>query len=67
MAGTIECKGPHTCPYCDTNIAEAQFPDCEACDMTLLRCPKCLWVIPKDTKKCPHCGAAIPKQAAKGG
>ena len=57
----------HTCPYCDEAIAEAAFPYCQACGLKVLRCPACEMVVPKDTRKCPHCGADIKKTIAGGG
>ena len=47
------------CPYCDTDIAKAAFPYCEACKVTVLRCPICHMTIERDTLKCPHCGTDI--------
>jgi RNA polymerase subunit RPABC4/transcription elongation factor Spt4 len=47
----------HTCPFCDSEIAEAAFPYCEACDLKVLRCPQCGMAVPRDREKCPQCGA----------
>jgi predicted amidophosphoribosyltransferase len=57
---------PHTCPYCDDEIAEAAFPYCEACGLKVLRCPKCGLSVPRGKARCPHCGADIKSEAAKG-
>jgi hypothetical protein len=61
-----KCGQTRACPYCDADIAEAAFPYCEACNVTLLRCPKCGLSVPRGKEKCPHCGANIRKTAAKG-
>ena len=53
------------CPFCDEEIAEAAFPYCEACGLNALRCPKCGLTMPRESVKCPHCGADI-RSAAKG-
>ncbi|MFC2047203.1 zinc-ribbon domain-containing protein [Chloroflexota bacterium] len=47
------------CPYCDAEIAEALWPYCDACEITVFYCPKCRESIPRDSKTCPHCGAEI--------
>ena len=47
------------CPYCDTEIAEASFPYCEACQVKVFYCPKCHMPVPRENRKCPHCGAEI--------
>ncbi|MHB8104548.1 MAG: double zinc ribbon domain-containing protein [Dehalococcoidales bacterium] len=49
----------HSCPFCDDDIAEAAFPYCQACEVNVLRCPKCHLNVPRDAEKCPHCGADI--------
>jgi Zn-finger nucleic acid-binding protein len=60
-------KEPLYCPYCDEEIAEAAFPYCEACGVEIFYCPKCCEAIPRDKKICPHCGADIKEETAKGG
>ena len=60
-------KEHHYCPYCDAEIAEAAFPYCKACELTIFYCPKCHETIPREKKTCPHCGADIKGEAAKGG
>jgi len=57
---------PRACPFCDAEIAEAAFPYCEACSVKVLRCPKCGLTLPRGKEKCPHCGADIKREAAKG-
>ena len=57
---------PHTCPYCEADIAEAAFPYCEACGLQVIHCPKCGMSIARGTEKCPNCGAIIKDEAAKG-
>ena len=47
------------CPYCDEEIAEASFPYCEACKVTVFNCPTCRKPVPRDNRVCPHCGAEI--------
>ena len=47
------------CPYCDEEIAEAQFPYCDACGVEIFYCPQCRKPLPRDKKKCPNCGAVI--------
>lgn len=48
-----------TCPYCEAEIAEASFPYCEACKVKVFHCPSCKESIPRNSTKCPHCGAEI--------
>lgn len=57
-------KKPHTCPYCDEEIAEASFPYCEACGLQVLSCPKCGMSVARERETCPSCGTNI-KEAAK--
>ena len=52
-------KKPCFCPYCDEEIAEASFPYCGACEVTVFYCPKCRKPVPRDNRVCPHCGAEI--------
>ncbi len=52
-------KAHLTCPYCDAEIAEASFPYCEACRVKVFYCPSCKAPIPRDSQKCPQCGAEI--------
>jgi predicted amidophosphoribosyltransferase len=52
-------KEGHFCPYCDDEIAEASWPYCDACDVTVFYCPDCRKPVPRDKKSCPHCGAEI--------
>ncbi len=47
------------CPYCDEEIAEAAFPYCQACEVTVFYCPRCRQVVPRENRVCPHCGAEI--------
>lgn len=56
----------HSCPYCDEEIAAAAFPYCIACGVKILRCPRCQLPVPRDSEKCPHCGADIRKEAVPG-
>ena len=52
-------KEKRACPYCDAEIAEASFPYCEACAVTVFHCPKCRKPVERDKKVCPNCGAKI--------
>lgn len=54
------------CPYCDAEIAEAAFPYCEACEVTITYCPECQKPVPRGKTTCPACGAAVGGEAAKG-
>ena len=47
------------CPYCEPEIADSQFPYCQACHKTELYCPECHQPVSRDEKKCPKCGAKI--------
>ena len=47
------------CPYCDEEIAEASFPYCEACQVTVFYCPKCHMAVSRENRICPNCGAEI--------
>ena len=47
------------CPYCEEEIAEASFPYCKACKVTIFYCPKCRKPLPRDNKVCPYCGAEV--------
>jgi hypothetical protein len=53
------------CPYCDSEIAEASFPYCEACEVPVFNCPTCHQPVPREMRKCPGCGADIKCEAAK--
>jgi len=55
------------CPYCDTEIAEAAFPYCKACEIPVFYCPQCREAVPRDKKVCPHCGTDIRKESNQGG
>jgi hypothetical protein len=50
------------CPFCDAEIMKASLPFCQACKVTLVYCPACRKTIPKDSRVCPKCGAAIKSQ-----
>jgi predicted amidophosphoribosyltransferase len=63
---TNQEKKVRFCPFCEEEIAEAAFPYCEACGLSALRCPKCGMAIPRNQEKCPHCGADLREEAAKG-
>jgi hypothetical protein len=52
-------KQLRTCPYCDAEIAEAQFPYCEACGLKAVPCPGCGLPVAATRKTCPHCGCEI--------
>mgnify|MGYP001120890356 CR=1 FL=1 len=59
-------KGPRYCPYCDMEIAEVSFAYCKACAVEIFYCPKCQQPVPRDKQVCPHCGADIREEVAKG-
>jgi len=48
-----------SCPYCDKEIAELQYPYCQACEVEIFYCPECRKPLPRDKKTCPGCGAEI--------
>lgn len=60
-------KRPCCCPYCDAEIGEGVFSYCQACKVEILYCPKCGQAIARDKRLCPHCGADVEGEAAKGG
>jgi RNA polymerase subunit RPABC4/transcription elongation factor Spt4 len=67
MAEKHEPEKEHRyCPYCDSEIAEAAFPYCEACEVEIFYCPECRKPVPRDKQTCPHCGSDISKEAKKG-
>ena len=35
------------CPYCDQEVMEADFPYCQACQVTIFYCPKCRKPLPR--------------------
>ena len=53
------------CPYCDEEIMEADLPYCQACQVTILYCPKCRKPMRRENTVCPHCGADIRAEAMK--
>lgn len=55
-----------SCPYCDAEIAREALPWCQTCGVEVLYCPKCHEVIGRDDRVCPHCGASIEEEAARG-
>jgi predicted amidophosphoribosyltransferase len=59
MAREKEKKMRLCCPYCDEEIVEADFPYCQACQVTIFYCPKCRKPLPRENMICPHCGAEI--------
>jgi len=54
-----ETKTRPVCPYCDTEMADANLPYCEVCKVKVLRCPVCHAVIDRETLVCSHCGSEI--------
>ena len=50
------------CPYCDEEIAEAAFPYCQVCQITIFYCPKWRTPLPRDNRVCPHSGAEIKSE-----
>ena len=53
------------CPYCDSDIAEAQFPYCDACGFKTVPCPGCGLPVAAARKDCPHCGCALGSKEIK--
>ena len=47
------------CPYCETELEDADSPFCQACHAELPHCKACHEPVPKDANVCPHCGANI--------
>ena len=47
------------CPYCDEEIAEAAFPYCDTCKVTVFFCPSCRKPVSRESRVCPDCGAEI--------
>jgi endogenous inhibitor of DNA gyrase (YacG/DUF329 family) len=47
------------CPFCDEEIAELQYPFCEACKVEVKRCPECGKVVSQESETCPECGTKI--------
>ena len=62
-----EKKEPIYCPYCDVEITEVNLSLCRACGVTIFYCPKCRKPLPRENRVCPHCGADIREEAARGG
>jgi hypothetical protein len=52
-------KHLRACPYCDAEIAEAQFPYCEACGFKTVPCPGCGLPVASKRETCPHCGCEM--------
>ena len=55
----LPAKEHRSCPYCDEEIAEAQFPYCDACGVQVFYCPQCRKPVRRDVKECPACGTKI--------
>lgn len=67
MADSSErIRPPHTCPFCDAEIAEAAFPYCEACGFRAIPCPQCGLPMAKVRETCPYCGADTRTEASEG-
>ena len=66
MSGKEE-KQHCSCPYCDVEMMASELPQCQACGVTIFYCPKCRKPLPRENKLCPHCGADIKGEAARGG
>ncbi len=51
-----------SCPYCDKDVAELQYPYCDACGVEVFFCPECQKPLPRGSKNCPSCGAEVKDQ-----
>ena len=47
------------CPYCDTEMSEADLPTCQPCGITFRYCATCTTVVKRDAEVCPHCGGKL--------
>jgi hypothetical protein len=54
------------CPYCESDIAEAAFPYCDACGFRTVPCPGCGLPVAFPREDCPHCGAKMKTEEGKG-
>jgi endogenous inhibitor of DNA gyrase (YacG/DUF329 family) len=52
-------KPVRSCPYCDEEVMEAEFPFCQLCGVNILYCPECHKPVSRESKVCPECGAEI--------
>ncbi len=59
-------KEARYCPYCDSEIAEASFPYCEACEVEVFTCPSCKKPMPRNKQVCPSCGANVREACGRG-
>ena len=50
---------PRVCPFCESEIMEADLPYCKLCGVKTLLCPQCRQPVAKEASSCPGCGAAI--------
>jgi len=58
-ANSEPVKEAHYCPYCDEEMAEAAFPYCQVCKVSVFYCPQCRRPLPRTSRSCPYCGADI--------
>jgi hypothetical protein len=60
MVSKSESNKEHLkCPYCDDEVAELQYPYCDACKVEYSICPECKKPVSKKSERCPSCGAEI--------
>ena len=55
------------CPFCDAELGKEASYYCHVCNVEILCCPKCGRPVSRERTVCPHCGANIKEEAAKGG
>jgi hypothetical protein len=53
------------CPYCDAELIVPEGAYCQICGVTIFYCPQCRKPVPRDKRKCPHCGAEIKGEEAE--
>ncbi|MBI2847835.1 MAG: zinc ribbon domain-containing protein [Chloroflexi bacterium] len=52
-----EERKPVCCPFCDTEIMEADLPFCRICKANIVYCQQCQQPLPRGERVCPACGA----------
>ena len=57
--GKTEKKEERWCPYCEDDLARAELPYCQPCQVTTFNCPSCGKPAPRTKRVCPACGAKM--------